>query len=373
MSEQRSAITDALAKLLTGESDAIESGRQLTTVAVNAVRPTGAFRMYVPTVYHGPALDPVAALDLIAGLAEADAATGWCAVIASLSSHVSGVLPPDVAMTIFGDPNTIVCGAFAPSAAGVTVDGGYRVTGRWSWGSGSPIAQWMSGGVMTDDRRFLQMIFPMTDITVHDTWYSNGLRGTGSHDFSVEDVFVPLDRTVQLGATKPTCNEPISLMPLFPLFGSGIVAVMIGIARRALRELSELAATKKPAQSSKTLAQSQVVQIEVARAEAIIRSCYAYIEDEISVAWATICNGDRLGLEQRMRCRLAASHAGPELCRAVDIAYNAGGGSSVYSKSPLQRCFRDIHTASAHIMVGSRAFESIGRHRLGLETDLSSF
>lgn len=373
MVPQTRQLDDALLDQLVAESDAIESGRRLTLATVEAVRPTGAFRMYVPTAYNGPAIDPVRAIDLISGLAEADAATGWCAVIASLSSHVAGVLDPAVAMEIFGDPASIACGAFAPTATATVVDGGFRVTGRWSWGSGSPIAQWMSGGVMADDGRFLQMLFPVNDITIHDTWYAIGLRGTGSNDFSVDGVFVPAGRSVQLGVSRPQCTEPISLMPLFPLFASGVTAVMIGIARRALRELIALAATKKPAQSSKTLAQSQVVQIDVARAEAIIRSCYAYIVHETSTAWETVCNGDRLGLEQRMRCRIAASHAGPELCRAVDIAYNAGGGSSVYSSSPLQRCFRDIHTASAHIMVGTRGLESVGRHRLGLETDLSGF
>ena len=373
MSSERVSIHPDLSDLLTRESDAIDSGRKLTQVVVDAVKPTGAFRMYVPTAYNGPAIDPLSAIDLIAGLAEADAATGWCAVIASLSSHVAGVLDPAVAMEVFGDPDSIACGAFAPTARAMTVHGGFRVTGRWSWGSGSPIAQWMSGGVMTDDNRFLQMLFPMNDITLHDTWYSGGLRGTGSHDFSVDDVFVPIGRTVQLGVSKPHCTETISLMPLFPLFGAGVTSVMIGIARRALRELIVLADTKKPAQSSKTLAQSQVVQIDIARAEAIVRSCYAYLVHETGTAWDTILRGDRLGLEQRMRCRLAASHAGPELCRAVDITYNTAGGSSVFDSSPLLRCFRDIHTASAHIMVGARAFESVGRQRLGLETDLSSF
>ena len=373
MSSERFQLSPDLRDLLVREAPTVESARQLTPAVVEAVKPTGAFRMYVPSIYNGPATDPVTAIDLVASLAEADAATAWCAAIASLSAHVAGVLEPEAAMEVFGDPSSIACGAFAPTAKGLRVDRGYRVTGRWAWGSGSPVAQWMSGGVMTDDNRFLQMIFPMTDITLHDTWHSNGLRGTGSHDFSVDDVFVPSNRAVQLGVSKPKCTEPISLMPLFPLFGAGVAAVMIGIARRAISELTDLATVKKPAQSSKTLAQSQVAQIEIARAEGIVRSCYAYLVDEMSLAWETIVRGDRLGMEQRMRCRLAASHAGPELCRAVDIAYNLGGGSSVFTSSPLERCFRDIHTASAHIIVGSRALESIGRQRFGLESDLSSF
>ena len=373
MSGAQFQLDSELHDLLVREAPTIESARALTPAAVEGVKPTGAFRMYVPQAYNGPAIDPVTAIDLIAALAEADAATAWCASIASLSSHVSGVLAPDAAMEIFGTPNTIACGAFAPTGTGQKVDGGYRVSGRWSWGSGSPVAQWMSGGVMTDDNRFLQMIFPMSDIVMHDTWYSNGLRGTGSHDFSVENVFVPENHTVQLGVSKPQCTEPISLMPLFPLFGAGVAAVMVGIARRAIHELTELATVKKPAQSSKTLAHSQVAQIEIARAEAIVRSCYVYLVDEMATAWATIEQGDRLGIEQRMRCRMAASHAGAELVRAVDIAYNLGGGSSVFTSSPLERCFRDIHTASAHIIVGTRAFESIGRTRFGLESDLSSF
>ena len=362
----------ALVPLLEARSSANERARHLVDEIVAAVVPTGAFRMYVPEVYSGPEIDPLTGIEVIATLSEADAATGWCATIASLTSHIAGVLDPVIAKEVFSDPTTIACGAFAPNGAGVRVDGGHHVSGRWAWGSGSQLSTWMTGGTVTDNGEFHQMIMPTTDVKILDTWYSAGLQGTGSHDFEAANVFVPEGRSVRLGFVRPQVDAPIARLSLFTLFSGGIASVMLGIARRSIRELTNLAIEKRPAQSSKTLAHSQLAQTDVARAEAIVRAGHAYLVHEIGSAWVVVVRGDRLSKDDRLRARLAASHVGAECCRAVDLMYAAGGGSAVYATSPLQRCFRDVHTAAAHVMVGNRAFETVGRHRFGLEIDQSS-
>jgi indole-3-acetate monooxygenase len=368
-----SAITSELDGLLRLNAAEHEQQRRLSVETVEAMKAIGAFRMFVPEVYRGPQMDPLSASRLVRALAKADAATAWVSAIGSLASHGAGVLEPAIAHAVMGDPNTVVCGAYAPTGTGERTADGWNVTGRWAWGSGSPFASWMTSGTLTSDGGFHQMLLPMAKISVHDTWYSAGLAGTGSHDYSVENCEVADGYSIQLGVAKPQVDAAISRMPLMPLFCSGIASVMIGIAERAVEELQLLAQSKKPTQSNKTIANSPITQTELAMSAASIRSAVAYLEDTLGDVWNVIESGDRATTDQRLAVRLAAAHIGADMVRAVDRCFHAGGGSAVYATSPLQRCFRDIHTAAAHIMVSPRSFETAGRHFLGLPIDPSSF
>jgi indole-3-acetate monooxygenase len=368
-----SAISVELDALLRSSAAGHEQNRRLSSEAIEAVKQIGAFRMFVPEVYRGPQMDPLTASRLVRALAKADAATAWVGAIASLASQGVGVLEPAVAQAVMGDPDVVVCGAYAPTGTGERTADGWKVTGRWSWGSGSPFASWMTSGTITSDGGFHQMLLPISAITVHDTWYSAGLGGTGSHDYSVDQCAVADGYSIQLGVSKPKVDAAISRMPLMPLFCSGIASVMIGIAERAVEELQLLAVSKKPTQSTKTIATSPITQTELAMSSASIRSAVAYLEDTLGEVWTVIERGDRANTEQRLAVRLAAAHIGADMVRAVDRCFHAGGGSAVYATSPLQRCFRDVHTAAAHIMVSPRSFETAGRHFLGLPIDPSSF
>ena len=365
-------IADA-ASVALKQSDASEQQRRLTDEVVGELKNLDILRAYVPAIYGGPEYSPFATMSIIEALSAADGATGWCATIGSLTSHISGCLPAGAAEEIFGPADAAVCGAYAPSGRGVARrDGSYDVSGRWAWGSGSSFANWMTGGSINDDGTARHMFFRSGDLTIHDTWDSNGLRATASHDFSVYDVHVPVGYSVDLAAARPQVDAAISRMPLFVLFSGGVASVMLGVATRAIEELSLLAQTKKPVQSSKTLAQSALAQVDVARAEAGVRSARSFLHDSIRTAWEAVVRGDRVELETRLQARLAATNAGEQACSAVDLCYKAGGGTAVYATSPLQRCFRDVHTASAHVMVGARVYETVGRHRFGLEIDKSS-
>jgi indole-3-acetate monooxygenase len=207
---------------------------------------------------------------------------------------------------------------------------------------------------------------------VQDTWDSSGLRGTASHDFTVSDFRADPRYTVDMQAATLHSDAPISRLPLFVLFSAGIASVMLGIADRALEELAQLADVKRPAGSSKTLNQSAVAQVDRARAEALVRSARSYLREIVGRAWELTVSGERVPQEVRLQARLAASHAGEQAAAAVDLCYKAGGGSAVYATSPLQRCFRDVHTAAAHVMVSPRTYEMVGRHRFGLTIDTST-
>ena len=205
-----------------------------------------------------------------------------------------------------------------------------------------------------------------------DTWFTSGLRGTGSNDFAMHDVFVPDGRSVQPFAARPQVDATIARFPNFTLLAAGVAATLLGMARRAIDELVALAQGKVPMFSSKTLAQSPHAQVDLARAEAMLGAARAFLLDELAQAWELALAGDRVPEASRARIRLAATHAARASADAVDLAYDAGGGSSVFTANALQRCFRDVHTGTQHLQVSTRIYETVGRLLFGLETDAST-
>ena len=358
--------------LVREHADEAESLRHLPARVAVALRDAGLFRMCVPAVYGGPEVDPMTMVQAIVTVSEADGAAGWCVMIASTTSSLSPRLDADWARQIFGDPLSVAGGVFAPNGRGVRVDGGHRVTGQWPWGSGTSHSTWVLGGTQTDGDEFHLMFVPAAEVELLDTWYSVGLRGTGSTDFRMSDVFVPDGRSVQPFVSRMVVDVPLARFPNFNLLAAGVAAVTIGIARRAVDEIVALAQGKRPMFSSKTLAASSLAQIDVARAEAAVRAASAFLLDELSAAWDSVVAGGHIPLEQRARVRIACTHAAQESARAVDLAYHLGGGSSVYSANVLQRCFRDVHTATQHLMVSPRILETAGKVLLGVEADVTT-
>ena len=169
---------------------------------------------------------------------------------------------------------------------------GFEVTGRWAWGSGTQHCRWVLGGTSCDDGTFRLCWVPQTDVTFHDTWYTSGMRGSGSLDYSVDAAFVPAERTIQPGVTRPVVDTPLARFPNFALLAAGVSAVGLGIARRALDEVIDLAQGKKPQYSSRTLAQSGFTQVEVARADARLRAARAFLLEQLADAWADGRSGD---------------------------------------------------------------------------------
>ncbi|HVO24778.1 MAG TPA: acyl-CoA dehydrogenase family protein, partial [Candidatus Margulisiibacteriota bacterium] len=209
------------------------------------------------------------------------------------------------------------------------------------------------------------------DVEIIDTWTVAGLRGTGSHDIAVAERFVPEDRSVSLLTDRPRQPGPLYMFPVFGLLALGIAGVALGVARRAIDELLQLAAAKTPTGSRKRLAERAMIQVHVAEAEALLRSARAFLFDTIGDAWRAAQGSRTISVAQRSLLRLAATHAATSAAKVVDLMYNAGGGTSVYATSPLQRQFRDIHVVTQHMMVAPATYELTGRVFLGIDTDTS--
>lgn len=213
------------------------------------------------------------------------------------------------------------------------------------------------------------LMFSRDQVEILDTWNASGLRGSGSHDFQVTEAFVPGDRMLLLGEEiSPVIRRPLYLFPFFGILAVSVSAVALGIARRAIDELVQLASSKTPTWERRTLAHSSRVQSAVAEAEAALRSSRAFLFDAIEAAWSATVDAGSAPLHSRRDLRLAAANATWQSAHVVDLMYNAGGGSSVHSTSPLQRCFRDIHVVTQHRQVNAGNYETVGKLFLGVDT-----
>ncbi len=370
--EEVLAAADGAAEVARARADEAEELRRLPEDTVGALVAGGLTRLCLPPEYGGPGISPVTLAEAIERVAIGDGAAGWCTMIASTTTSMAAFLPAATAKELFAAPGDVAGGVFAPNGQGVVEGDGVRVTGRWQWGSGTQHCRWILGGTRCDDDTFRLCFFDAADVTFHDTWHTAGLRGTGSLDFSVDGAYVPVERTLQPGVTRPQVESPLAAFPNFALLASGIAAVALGIGRRALYELLALADDKRPQFSKRTLAQNPFTQIELAKAEAGLRAGRAFLLDELGRTWDAVCAGGGVDLPARTGIRLASVHATRAAVAAVDAAYTLAGGTSVYSSHVLQRCLRDVHVTTQHIMVAPKLDETLGKLLLGQDADTST-
>lgn len=366
------AAARALRPRIRAAADRIERDGRLPDDLVRAISEAGIFRMLVPRALGGGEVDPVVQLEVLEALAEADGSVGWVAAIASGTAWTLAFLPPDTAAEIVADPHALVVGTLAVPTGGraVAADGGYRLSGRWPYGSGIQHAAWLISRAVVYEGEAPRLdpnglpetrvlVFPRASASIVPTWDVVGLQGTGSHDYAVTDAFVPAARSFGLTGEPAYHTGPLYSGRYF-LLAHGAHA--LGIARAAVDALVELLAEKRQtgAGMESLVRQRSLVQAAVAQAEALVRGGRAYLWEATREAWAEACATGTLSPRQRALARLANSAAFESALRAVDLAYTAGGASSVYRTSLLQRCFRDIHTASQHSIVAPGSFEQIG-------------
>ena len=366
-----------LAEIIEAHADEAEQARRLPAPTVQALIDADLMRMCVPRAYGGPEVDPVSMLEAIMNVAYADGAAGWCSMIASTTSSMAAYLPPEGAHEIYGDRTVVTGGVFAPNGRGTRSQAagidGVEVTGRWAWGSGTQHCAWILGGAMCDDDAFRLCWFPKDDVRFIDTWHTGGMRGSGSLDYSVERAFAPMHRTIQPGVTPPVVDTPLARFPNFTLLAAAVAAVGLGVGRRALDELNDIAQGKKPQFSARTLAHNSFTQIEFARAEATLRSARAFLLDEVAKAWQTVESEGEVTVAQRVGIRLAATNAASSGVVAADTAYTLAGGTAVYDTSALGRYLRDAHVVTQHIQTAPKLNEKIGKLLFGLDDDVSMF
>lgn len=359
----------ALRPLVLEHADAAERERRVPTPVIEAMTKAGVFHMLVPETLGGGELHPAELLATIEELGRADASVAWVAMIGATSNLASAYFEESIAREVFGSgPGVIAAGIVAPRGVATPVEGGHRISGRWPFASGCQHSQWIELACMVEGQMSVYFpIVPASEVEIHDTWDVSGLRATGSHDVSLKDVFVPQGRGFFFfPEDKPRHNGTLYNFSLLGVLSVALAAVALGVGRGALDDFRDLAGAKTPTGRRKPLADWNVAQVEYAQAEGALRSGRAFLLDAIGMTSETIERGDMPTNEERALIRLAATTAVQGAVRAVDAAYNLAGGSAIYSKSTLQRRFRDIHALTAHVMVGGSSLEAAGRALLGL-------
>jgi indole-3-acetate monooxygenase len=356
------AAARALAPQIRELAAQIEEARALPQDLLQALAAAGLFQLWVPRAAGGHEVDPLTNLRVIEELSRADAAVGWVVMIATGTSHyASARLAPEVAREVYGrDPADFSCGFVPPRGRAVEVPGGYRVSGRWHFGSGCRHAAWLmapcwlgdepAGGEATPPWR--TFVVPARDCEILDTWDALGMRGTGSHDYTAADLFVPRERSFSL------LDPPLQEGPLYAhtgLFQLNMAGVPLGLARGVLESFADHARARGEGKGVS----------EMAQAQALVEAARAFLYSVAGELWETLSAGRALPVELRARYRLALTHAFTASTQAVDLLYQASGISAIAAGSRIERAFRDAHTMAHHRSVCAPTYSWIGKMLLG--------
>ena len=361
-----------------------EQERRIPDDVLAAMHAARLFHMLLPESLGGGAADLVTFNQMIETVAAADASPAWCLAQAVASSHAAGFLDRKIAQEIFGAADALVAwGPPAGIAKARAVDGGYVITGKWRFASGSLNATWMGGHstVFEDDdqpRRDPRgnpvnrtALFRPHEADIKDTWHVIGLRGTSSNDYEVSELFVREEYTTWRDSAKDRRESgALYNIPLLTLYGIGFSGVALGIARSCLDAFMQLAPVKKSGGgvgATAVLRDNAVIQSRTAQATGRLNSARAFLLQTLREAWETSAVTGALSLEQRGHLRIAITGAMEAARKVVDFAYHAAGTTAIFEGSPFERRFRDLHTLLAQGQAHQSNFESAGQALFGIE------
>jgi indole-3-acetate monooxygenase len=370
-----------LAPLIRENADEIDRTRQLPRPLFEALADAGLFHLAVPRGIGGGEIDFPDYIEMIEEIGKADASTGWAVNQGTIFGTYAGRMPQDVARSIWMDkPRSVVSNTPAPSARAVVVPGGYRVTGRQGFSTGCRHATWIAahtqvvenGEVRLKDGKVqgVYMFVPVEQVEILDTWHTRGMRGTGTHTFVVNDVFVPAERAVLSANPPPLVDGALYRIPRTLTFGAGDAAVALGVARSCMNEFLELAGVKAPRTVPRLLRDQSMIQVAVGQAEGAIRAGRALLMQVVNDVWREATAG-AVSLEVRVALRLAGTHAIRLAAQAVESIYNMCGATAAFEGNLIQRHFQDIHVITQHVQGHLTNYETVGQHWLGLPIDES--
>ena len=369
----------AIGPTLRSHGERAERDRRLPRAVFDALRDAGLERMFTPRSLGGFELDPLTVVQIIEEVAHYDSAAGWALQPGNTGAWWSRSLGEKGIQEIYGkDPNALVAAAFHPPQRATKVEGGYRITGRSPLASNIHDCEWLFlSAMLTENGQpviqsgmpvVIAMILRTKEAQIVDTWHSLGMRATDSNDVVTDDVFVPEHRAFPLipdFQPTPHYSGPLYRIPAVASVSVNIVGVLLAIARNAISELRELALSKTPLGSMKTLRERANVQITLAQAEGMLRSARTHFHQALADTWQQTVSGPPCSLEQRADLFLAGIHAAQSAVHVVDLMHGLAGTSGVYQRSRLERHLRDAHTLKHHAFVSESKLETVGQVYLG--------
>lgn len=378
--DDKDKLTDMMAEL---KSLAARHGREgetlrrLPPALAEAFHRHDIYRLILPVDLGGAGVGPVAFLTMIQELAAVDGPVAWNFAIGAGSGLYGGYIPLEQSRSMFADPACCIAGAYAPFGRGEAVPGGYRIAGRWGWASGVDQARWMVFGFSVaragdGPPEVRQGLAPCEAFRVLDTWHVSGMRGTGSTEYEVEDLFVPAEMTFRMFIDPPRHPAAIFRLP-GAFFGACVAAVPLGIARSAVTGLTRLATAKRSFPGRSALSEQGFAQYAVAKAEALAESGSLYLHQAIDEIWQKVQAGEASDIALRARARRACVQAAEASAEAVDLCCRAAGGHALFESQPFERALRDVRAAIAQITLQRSTMEDAGRAAFGMSPLSATF
>jgi alkylation response protein AidB-like acyl-CoA dehydrogenase len=364
---------------------AIERDRRLPCELRAGLYDAGLFRMLLEKRFNGAQLCPADFSRVIEEVAKHDASTAWCLCQANGCSMSASFMDDEVANEIWGnDPQGVV--AWGPGKSEAVHEGdGFRVNANCAFASGGRHATWIGthativdangDPVVNEDgsKTVRTLLIPAAKVIWEDIWHVVGLRGTASDGFVIKNVYVPYSHSLTRDSAQDRrTDHPLYLFRQTNLYASGFSGVAIGIAQSMVDAFAQLALTKTPRRANSVLSQNAVVQSEFARASVRLNAARTFQRSELADIWAAVVASGELTIAQRMRIRLATTHAIHEAKAAADSVYDAAGATAIFANGPYERRFRDLHTVTQQAQGKRTHYETVGAFMLGNPADLSN-
>ncbi|WP_217251065.1 3-hydroxy-9,10-secoandrosta-1,3,5(10)-triene-9,17-dione monooxygenase oxygenase subunit [Streptomyces sp. AC602_WCS936] len=376
------AVRD-LAPSLRERAAEAEELRRVPDASVKELEDTGFFQLLQPRAFGGRAADPVLFYSAVKEIAKACGSTGWVASVVGVHPWHVALYDPRAQQEVWGqDPKTRIASSYAPTGQATPVEGGFRLSGRWHFSSGCDHAQWALLGCLVPDAEgrpvdMRTFLVPRSEYRVHDVWDTVGLRGTGSNDIAVEDVFVPDHRALSFGPVTALQvpghelnPEPLYRLPYAGVFTTTISTPIVGIAEGAYESYVEATKQRFRVSYGQKVAEDPFAQVRIARAAGDIDAAWLQLSRNIGEMYAHARRGEELPMELRIRTRRDQVMATERAVAAIDLLMeNAGGGAMRNGPNPIQRAWRDAHNGRGHAANDpERALVMYGQCALGIET-----
>jgi alkylation response protein AidB-like acyl-CoA dehydrogenase len=373
------ARAKSLAPVIRTSAERSERESQLAPEIADAMHAAGLYRILLPERLGGGGLTIPESLRVFEEVARLDASAGWNLAIGADGPIFAHFVAREAFDEIFADPRAVLAGSLNPAGIrAVRCDGGWRMSGRGQYLSGNAQATWvMVGGVVTRDGKpdladggpqMRSGLFPIKNCKFLDTWRVSGMRGTGSHDASFEDVFVPDAFSYDWLDPKSSWQTgAFGQVPLTTQLGGGLATVVVGAAQHVLDSFRDLATAKVRVGDRAPLRERPLAQMQLAQATGWVRAAREYLRSANDEVWRKGESGQPFDLESRAAARLASVTAVKLCAQAVDLIHDAAGMTAVQVGHDIERGWRDVHTMTQHVILGTGRYEVIGRVMLGLD------
>lgn len=329
----------------------------------------GLYRAFVPEQFGGSGMDASTFLRLIEAISAADGSAGWVASFGFATKYLSS-LPADTLAEVYrASPDVVFAGAVFPPQTANAEKGGYRVKGRWGFGSGSMCASLIGVGIKTDGEGGglpRMAVMPRKQVRIEENWDVIGMFATGSHDLVVDDVFVPEHYTLVRGAA-PSIDTAAYRYPSMAMAAQVLAIVGAGVAREAIDELIKMG-TKQSITGAPTMAERPSVQIALAQMEAQLCSARAWFFEETDRVWDLAASGAEIKKVDAARLRLASTHIAKTGADVTRRAFEMSGTTGIFTSHPLSRLLMDALVVAQHAFLNDGTWQSGGAALLGLGT-----